>query len=76
MRPEAREMTQHGGPPGWLENGRSMPPSLTDSIACPACFGAAQMQASGKSSCFCLCCSTLCTQNTVMSKEDMGQKSS
>ena len=46
MRPEAREMTQHGGPPGWLEesglarrdlcyDGRCMPPSLTDSTACP-----------------------------------------
>ncbi len=46
MRPKAREMTQHGGPPGWLEesnpsrwalccDGRSMPPSLTDPTACP-----------------------------------------
>ncbi len=32
MRPEAREMTQHRVP---LENGRSMPRSLTDSNACP-----------------------------------------
>ncbi len=39
MRPKAREMTQHGSPPGWLEDPavldlycdiRSMPPSLTD----------------------------------------------
>ncbi len=46
MRPKAREMTQHGGPSGWLEesdpsgwdlrcDGRSMSPSLTDHIACP-----------------------------------------
>ncbi len=43
MRPKAREMTQHGGPPGWLEesdptrccDGRSMPHSLTDRIDCP-----------------------------------------
>ncbi len=39
MRPKARELAQHGGPPGWLEesepagcdyvrNGRSMPPAL------------------------------------------------
>ncbi len=45
MRPKAREMTQHGGPSGWLEesepaggdlccNGRSMPPSLTDRTVC------------------------------------------
>jgi len=41
MRPKARRLVQHGGPPGWFEesdpagrdfvlDGRSMPPSLTD----------------------------------------------
>ncbi len=46
MRPKAREMTQHEGPPGWLDesdpagrdlscDGRSMPPSQTDHTACP-----------------------------------------
>ncbi len=46
MRPKAREMTQHGGPPGWLDKSdparwvlrwdrRSMPPSLMDRTACP-----------------------------------------
>jgi hypothetical protein len=43
MMSKAREMTQHGGPPGWLEesdptrccDGRSMPHSLTDSTDCP-----------------------------------------
>ncbi len=43
MRPKAREMTQHGGPPGWLEksdptrccDGRYMPHSLTDSTDGP-----------------------------------------
>jgi hypothetical protein len=46
MRPKTRERTQHGGPPGWLEesdpagwnlccDGRSMPPSLTHRAACP-----------------------------------------
>jgi hypothetical protein len=40
MRPKARGLAQHGGPPGWLEgsdpagcdllrDGRSMPPALT-----------------------------------------------
>ncbi len=46
MRPKTREMTQHGGPPGWLDEGDqawwdlccdgwSMPPSLTDRTTCP-----------------------------------------
>jgi hypothetical protein len=43
MRPKARGLAQHGGPPGWLEecdpagcdlvrDGRSMPPALTDHL--------------------------------------------
>ncbi len=43
---EGRGLTQHGGPPGWLEesdtagsdfvrDGRSMPPALTDHSTCP-----------------------------------------
>jgi hypothetical protein len=46
MRPKARGLAQHGGPPGWLEgsdpagcdfvrDGRSMPPALTDHTSCP-----------------------------------------
>jgi hypothetical protein len=46
MRPKARGLAQHGGPPGWLEesdpagcdflhDGRSMPPALTDYTTCP-----------------------------------------
>ncbi len=42
MRPKARILAQHGGPPGWLEesdpagcDGRSMPPALTDHTTCP-----------------------------------------
>jgi hypothetical protein len=46
MRPKARGLVQHGGPPGLLEDsdptkcnfvhdGRSMPPSLTDQTTCP-----------------------------------------
>jgi hypothetical protein len=46
MRAKARELTQYGGPPGWLEDGdpagcdfvlgvRSMPPALTDQTTCP-----------------------------------------
>ncbi len=50
MRPKARELAQHGGPPGWLEEsdpgrcdfvrvGRSMPPVLTDATTCPGIWG-------------------------------------
>jgi hypothetical protein len=47
MRSKARRLVQHGGPPGWLEESdpaagsdfvhdrRSLPPALTDHIACP-----------------------------------------
>ncbi len=42
MRPKARGLVQHGGPPGWLEesdparcDGRFMPPALTDHTSCP-----------------------------------------
>jgi hypothetical protein len=46
MRPKARGLPQHGGPPGWLEEsvptecdfvfaGRSMPLALTDHTTCP-----------------------------------------
>ncbi len=46
MRPKARGLTQHGGPPGWPEesdqagcnfvrDGRSMPPALPDHTTCP-----------------------------------------
>ncbi len=46
MRPKARVLVQHGGPPSWLEasdpaecafvlDGRSMPPALTDHTTCP-----------------------------------------
>ncbi len=62
MRPMARGLAQHGGPPGWLEesdpagcdfvrDGRSMPPALR---------GPHHMPWSGASI-------TKCTQNTVMS---------
>ncbi len=47
MRPKARGLAQHGGPPGWLEesnsawcnfvrDGRSMPPALTDYTTRPS----------------------------------------
>jgi hypothetical protein len=47
MRPKARGLAQHGGPPDWLEecdpaarwyfvrDRRSMPPALTDHTTCP-----------------------------------------
>jgi hypothetical protein len=41
IRPKARGLAQHGGPPGWLEESnlagcdRSMPPVLTDRTAWP-----------------------------------------
>ncbi len=46
MRPKARGLAQHGGPPSWLQendpagcdfvrDGRSMQPLLTDRAACP-----------------------------------------
>jgi hypothetical protein len=46
MRPKARVLAKHGGPPYWLEesdprgfdfvcDGRPMPPSLTDHTTCP-----------------------------------------
>jgi hypothetical protein len=46
MRPKARELAQHGGPPGWQEesdpagcdfvrDGRSIPPAFTDHATCP-----------------------------------------
>jgi hypothetical protein len=46
MRPKARRLAQHGGPPDWLEksdpaecdfirDGRSISPSMTDHTACP-----------------------------------------
>jgi len=50
MRSKARGMAQHGGPPGWLEesdpagwgfvrDGRSMTPSLTDHTTSPGLAG-------------------------------------
>ncbi len=47
MRPKARVLAQHGGPPGcrleesdqaecdFVHDGRSMPPALTDRTTCP-----------------------------------------
>jgi hypothetical protein len=64
VKPKARQMTQHGGTSDWLEEsdpsgsylcceGRSMPPSLTDSTYRLPWSGAAQLRAPGKSSCCC-----------------------
>jgi hypothetical protein len=62
MRPKARGLAQHGGPPDWLEesdpagcvfvrDGRSMPPALTTTPLAPV-WGSSI---------------TKCAQNTVMS---------
>ncbi len=75
MRPKAKELAQHDGPLGRLEenetagcdfvrDGRSMPPTLTDRLPQS---GAAKLRESANSSCCCSCSSlTKCTQATAM----------
>jgi hypothetical protein len=71
MRPKARELAQHGGPPGWLEmsdpagcdflrEGPFMPSALTDHTTCP-----------GLGLIYSI---TKCEQNTVLSYITQGRQ--
>ncbi len=81
MRPKARGLAQHGGPPGWVEesdlaglilsvmDGPNRPPYRTVPVALT---GAAQLRAEGISSC---CCMVKNVHNHPV-KEDMAWYSS